>query len=369
MAAWREQLKVPRTPFIPPVVWDYDAAAGGFVSVSRGDDVARWQQLVDADEPLVTQVDDGTTPPGRIGLIPTSSSSKPSLVAAMLTALDLREGQRVLEIGTGTGWNTALLSDRVGERGQVLSVEVDPALARHARLAHAEAGHAAVVVTGDGAEGLAQCAPYDRVVCTASVRAVPQAWLEQTKPGGVIVTPWGTDFGNDALLRLTVNDDGSASGRCGIGLDFMRLRHQRRTFVEPEPDELADVEITTTERTGNELFEMVTFSRASFTIGLRVPFCYVTVEDIDNDHRLVELHDVSSRSWARVTLVRGQTSWLVHQLGPRRLWDEVDAAYGWWRGAGEPNPQRYGLTIDAGEHTVWLDEPDNERRWRVQVES
>ncbi|RJQ86675.1 hypothetical protein D5S19_11430, partial [Amycolatopsis panacis] len=212
------------------------------------------------------------------------------------------------------------------------------------------------MVTGDGTKGYAPDAPYDRVISTASVRTIPAAWIGQTRPGGVLVVPWGSDYGDDALTRLVVAEDGSASGRCGADLAFMRLRSQRRDFLEPSADQIGTAATTRTAHGGRELFEMVTFTRASFTIGLRVPFCYLTVEDVTDDRRLVELHDVRTRSWARVTLIRGQTPWTVHQLGPRRLWDEADTAYSWWRKAGEPTPNRFGPTVTPdGTHTVWLD--------------
>jgi protein-L-isoaspartate(D-aspartate) O-methyltransferase len=365
---WHEHLTVPRAPFIPSVVWVDDPATGGFVSMTRDDDEARWHDLVAADEPIITQVDDGATAPGCAGLRPSSSCSQPSLVAAMLTALDVHTGHRVLEIGTGTGWNAALLSERAGAQGHVVSVEVDPAVADDARRTLAAAGHAPLVVTGDGTKGYAADAPYDRVICTASVRAIPRAWIEQTRPGGVIVTPWGTDYGDDALTRLEVHTDGSASGRCGMNLAFMRVRHQRRDFLEPTADQLSAAETTQTTRSGGELFEMVAFARAAFTIGLRVPSCYLTVEDLDDDHRRIELHDVRSQSWARVTLIRGRDPWTVHQLGPRRLWAETDAAYAWWRDVGKPTPDHYGLTVTPnGSHDVWIDAPDNEQRWSLPL--
>jgi Protein-L-isoaspartate(D-aspartate) O-methyltransferase (PCMT) len=245
---------------------------------------------------------------------------------------------------------------------------VDPAVADDARRALASADYMPLVVTGDGTKGYAPDALYDRVICTASVRAIPRQWIEQTRLGGVIVAPWGTDYGDDALTRLEVHDDGSALGRFGIGLAFMRVRHQRRDFLEPIADELDAAETTQTTRGGHELFEMVTFTHAAFTIGLRVPACYLTVEDHDDDHRLIELHDVRSLSWARVTLVRGEDPWTVHQSGPRHLWDEVDGAYTWWRDTGTPTPDRYGLTITPdGTHTVWLDTPKGRHRWNLTL--
>jgi len=366
---WHDQLRVSRAPFIPSVVWVAATPPGeGFVSLSRAEDETCWRELVDSDEPIITQVDDGATAPGRTGWRPSSSCSQPSLVAAMLDTLDVREEQRALEIGTGTGWNAALLSARVGSYGHVVSVEVDPAVADDARRALTKTGYPVLVVTGDGTKGYPADAPYDRTICTASVREIPRAWIDQTRPGGLIVTPWGTDYGDDALTCLTVHEDGSASGRCGANLAFMRVRHQRRDYRDPTADQLDTAHTSQTTRTGPELFEITDFTRAAFTIGLRVPSCYLTVEDLDDNHRRIELHDLGSRSWARISLVRRHHPWTVHQIGPRHLWDEVDTAYTWWRQAGKPTPDRYGLTVTPdGAHEVWIDAPDHEHRWPLNL--
>jgi protein-L-isoaspartate O-methyltransferase len=88
----------------------------------------------------------------------------------MFDALDLHPGHSVLGIGTGTGWNAALLCRRVGTRGRVVSIEVDPVIAEGARAALAAAGYSPLVITGDGADGYPDAAPYDRVLATAAVR-------------------------------------------------------------------------------------------------------------------------------------------------------------------------------------------------------
>lgn len=118
-----------------------------------------------------------------------------------------------------------------------------------------------------------QSFPYDRVVCTASVRMIPRAWIDQTRPGGVIITPWGTDYGDGALTRLEVQEDRSASRRWGINLGFRRVRNQRRTFLEPTADELSAAETTWTTRTGRELFEIVAFSQAAPSCGTAHTMC------------------------------------------------------------------------------------------------
>lgn len=105
----------------------------------------------------------------------------------------------------------------MGATGHVLSIEVDPAVADEARRTLAAVGYPPLVVTGDGTRGYLPDAPYDRVISTASVRAVPRAWIDQTRPGGVIVTPWGTDYGDGALTRLWTEVDAAYTWWRGAG--------------------------------------------------------------------------------------------------------------------------------------------------------
>uniref|UniRef100_UPI003F493476 methyltransferase domain-containing protein n=1 Tax=Amycolatopsis sp. CA-096443 TaxID=3239919 RepID=UPI003F493476 len=195
--------QVPRAGFVPDAIWVDDPDGPGFAAVSRRADPGRWSAAVAADAPVITQINRGGPRSAADGDFPSSSCSQPSVVADMLNALDLRPGARVLEIGTGTGWNAALLARRVGPAGRVTTIEVDPGVADGARRALAAAGVAAEIVVGDGVHGWAESAPYDRIVATASVRElVPREWLAQLRPGGRLVAPWGTDHGNGALLTL-----------------------------------------------------------------------------------------------------------------------------------------------------------------------
>ncbi|MGH2630062.1 MAG: protein-L-isoaspartate O-methyltransferase family protein [Actinomycetota bacterium] len=118
-----------------------------------------------------------------------SSSSQPGIMALMLEELSVSPGDRVLEVGTGTGYNAALLSVLVGTKGRVISVELDPGLSRTARGAVRAAGQRASLVTGDGRGGWEANAPYDRIIVTASSLDVPRAFLDQLRDGGLLVLP------------------------------------------------------------------------------------------------------------------------------------------------------------------------------------
>jgi protein-L-isoaspartate(D-aspartate) O-methyltransferase len=121
---------------------------------------------------------------------PTSSSSQPAIMAIMLDQLDLAPGQRVLEIGAGTGYNAALMSHIVGSGGTVVSVDIDSEVAAQAREHLASAGYPDVtVVAADGAAGYRPSAPYDRVIATVGVSDLAPPWLDQLSARGRIVVP------------------------------------------------------------------------------------------------------------------------------------------------------------------------------------
>ncbi len=130
---------------------------------------------------VTTRADDGSA---------LSSASHPNLVAAMLEQLDVHPGQRVLEIGTATGINAALLAELVGPTGTVVTIEIDDDLAAGARAALAAAGYRHVeVICADGAGGHPARAPYDRIIVTAEAWDLPATWWQQLAVGGRLVVP------------------------------------------------------------------------------------------------------------------------------------------------------------------------------------
>ena len=121
---------------------------------------------------------------------PLSSSSQPAIMAIMLAQLQIGPGQRVLEIGTGTGYNAALLTRLVGANGAVVTVDIDENLAAAARERLNAAGYSSVTVAaGDGAAGRPDGAPYDRIILTASARDLSPAWSSQLGDDGRLLLP------------------------------------------------------------------------------------------------------------------------------------------------------------------------------------
>jgi protein-L-isoaspartate(D-aspartate) O-methyltransferase len=168
--------EVPRELFIPEV-----AAERGLEAVYR-------------DEAYVTKQDARGTP--------LSSSSQPAMMAQMLELLDVAPGHRILEIGAGTGYNAALLSQLVGPSGHVTTIDVDPAIAASAERALRDAAAPVEVAVGDGRVGLAAGAPYDRIIVTASAESIPAAWFSQLADGGRLVVPLRLDPDADALQLI-----------------------------------------------------------------------------------------------------------------------------------------------------------------------
>lgn len=147
--------------------------------------------------------------------------SQPMVVGWMTAALDLHPGSRVLEIGTGSGYQTAVLARLAGT---VFSVERHPALARLARARLDALGVTNVHTrTGDGTLGWPEAAPFERILVTAAPAAVPPALLAQLARGGVMVVPVGAPEATQELLRLERDDRGEVHTRHLMDVRFVPL--------------------------------------------------------------------------------------------------------------------------------------------------
>lgn len=168
-----------------------------------------------ADEAVPTQVVDG---------IATSSASQPSMMAIMLEQLAPAPGHRVLEVGAGTGYNAALLARLVGPAGRVVSVDIDGELVELAARHLERAGITGVDLrVGDGALGVPDAAPYDRIVLTVGSWDIRPEWVAQLVPGGRLLLPL-TVRGSQLSVAFDLRPDGVLESRSVRSCAFIRLR-------------------------------------------------------------------------------------------------------------------------------------------------
>lgn len=334
-------IRVPRHAFIPAAAWVEPAAGDGYW-IDRDRDPDRWWRAVCTDTVIYTQLDDGATEltphNAARAFAPTCSASSPLLIAAFLRHLAPAPGDRILEVGTGTGWTAALLADLTGDPGRVTTVEIDPALAATAAAALRAAGPPPRLVVGDGTHGVPEHAPFDRLHITAGVREIPYAWIKQTRPGGVIVLPYAPVM---RLLRLVVAGDGTALGTFHEDCAFMLLRSQRPpappAATAPGPDRVRALE-----RDPAPLLDPPP--------GLQLLFD-VLIGDLPWEDRTGAL--VLDAAGSRATVREGR----VIQRGPRDLWDEAERVHAVWTDRGAPGPDRMGLRLTRERQYVWLDDP------------
>lgn len=147
--------------------------------------------------------------------------SQPYIVALMSELLIPEKGQRILEIGTGSGYQAAVLAQLTG---RVYTIEIVPELAESARRTFARLGYANVIVRkGDGYHGWPEAAPFDRIIVTAAPPQVPQALVDQLAAGGRLVAPVGSGWGQD-LIILEKKADGSLHRTVVAPVIFVPMR-------------------------------------------------------------------------------------------------------------------------------------------------
>nr|WP_232246306.1 methyltransferase domain-containing protein [Kitasatospora mediocidica] len=331
---------LPRDRFAPDRLWRWDGH--GYQPVDRQVDGAAWAHELYAgpDDAAVTQVTGG---------LATSSLSSTGIVVDMLDSLLLEPGHRVLELGTGAGWNAALAAHRAGP-GRVTSIEIDPVLAAAAQARLEQARLPVRVEVGDGAAGWPAAGRFDRVIATYAVERVPWAWIEGCAPGGRVVTPWG----RLGYVALDVAADGSHAVGWMQGLaQFMPARDNSRpeaAFRDVRGRGPAEHE-STFER---DLSPLRADWDLLFSLRVAVADLRITTA-VDQDGTSAWLHD-GNASWAALSASPTGGA-RVHGGGPRRLADELTAAWATWEDDGRPGVYDYGMTVTPDHQYVWLNDP------------
>ncbi|MBP2354804.1 methyltransferase of ATP-grasp peptide maturase system [Kribbella aluminosa] len=359
---WRRAVEtVPREAFIPSFFRPVDGPGETLWAPVTTELVAGAEllQLVYSDATWVTQLDRRLTPEQTdlpIAGVPTSSSTMPGLVVRMLEELGVEDGSKVLEIGTGTGYSTALLSERLAGAA-VTSVEFDPEVAGRAGRALRSTGFDPTLVVGDGIDGHAAGAPYDRVVATCSVRHIPTAWIDQTRAGGSILTTLtGWLDASAGLVRVEVFEGGSAEGRfLGTTDSFMPARPHDRP---PLPDDLFDwlsdspVEERVTS-VGPDVLDQAVDWTAAFVAQLAVPGCQPLGISEDDGPMVNYLIDAELEAFAAL-IPQSDGSWRVRTAGRVDLWARVESKLAAWDALGRPSLDSFRLDITATAQTVRL---------------
>lgn len=150
--------------------------------------------------------------------------SQPYIVAYMCEAIDPQPGMRVLEVGTGSGYEAAILAEMVDV---VYGIELLPNLARNAHATLTALGYRNIHIrVGDGSLGWPEAAPFDAIVVACGADQVPQPLIDQLKPGGRLVLPVGPHGVNQTLCIISKNDDGTIDMRETFPVLFVPLRHR-----------------------------------------------------------------------------------------------------------------------------------------------
>jgi protein-L-isoaspartate O-methyltransferase len=346
---WRNAVEqVPRHLFVERFQVRRD---GVWVVHSLSDPDRRAQSLaaVYSDCALVTRLDPATDHP-------LCASPEPRVLARMLEQLDVEPSQRVLEIGTGTGYTTALLCRALGDHA-VTSVDICPDTTAAALNALHGAGYHPTVLCADGSQGVAVHGPYHRILATCGVGRVPRSWVGQLTPGGTLVTGIG---GLLAALRRTPND--SLCGRFVGLVELVPMRPHPNRSPTPGIGQVRDITDTATRRG-------VAHRTVTVPIGLDLTALNMFAGLVAEHGRLIAVParpdvvasyrwwDPLSGSWACIDLT-GPATASVRQYGALQFWQILADLLTHWDIVGRPPIDQYGITIaPTGQRTLWYRRP------------
>lgn len=356
---------VPRHEFVP---WFFEQASPGRWQRIDGTDTShrdRWLAAVYSNTTLVTALHDVALPntAAHQGFaVAVSSSTEPGLMAQMLEDLDVHPGHTVLEIGTGTGYNAALLCERLGDN-QVCSVDLRADHVDAATLRLARSGHHPALAAADGADGLPDHGPYDRIIATCSVQYIPPAWIDQLRPGGMLLADLEGPIYAGNLAALHRQNNTTLQGRfCAQYGSFMPMQHQ--LGIHPGRSHPTDPH-TATERTTTLPPDLVHQRQRPFAFYAQLHLPPGTqLQPAAAVTRLI----APDGSWCQIT-DRPGTSGQHHvtEGGPQPLWHLIEQAHQRYTALGQPGWERFGITATPTEQRIWLDTPDSDPTWPIPL--
>lgn len=297
--------------------------------------------------------------------IPNSSSSQPSLMAYMLSALDLASGMRVLEIGTGTGYNAALIGTIVGPAGKVMSVDIRPDLIAHVapRLMSLPGVH---VTVADGLQGYKEMAPYDRIIATGASQMVPPAWLEQLAVGGILIGSLATGLTTvTPLYRLVKHNDGSVDGTFLPTPAFFMDLYEHEQEVELPWDDTFYTSLPMIEQDETDLNLLSLLRNASFDLFVKQHLpdlqAHLRIQRQQGTAPMIQEIYIFLPDHAMLTCTHhSQTNqpWHIEARGSVPLWSRLLEIYHIWEQQGQPDLSRYHIAVENGQCCVQLSSTD-----------
>ncbi len=371
--AWRTAVEdTPRHVFVPH--YFEQIPPNGWRLVDGADPRQRgaWLDTVYSDQTLDVQLGHIQLPEEAGGgtlARPTSSSTAPSMMLRMLYDLDVSDGDQVLEIGTGTGYNAALLCHRLGDNA-VTSVDLDAGLVALARDRLAGLGYRPFLTTGDGRLGVADAAPFHHIIATAAAATVPACWIDQTRAGGtVLVDVRGQLGGSMVLLRRNIVGKDRLEGRfLNYPGRFMPLRDRVDNPLR-EGEQVTVLMDTRDVHTSETPVAPVDLADPGFALvvhfhipGLRA---FGTSRDgsrtIYDDHGrwAVLLPGGNPAGLHRIDTGISYETELPPTLDAGGLRTAIEAAHTSWAAHGRPGPDRLGLTATSEDNLLWVDSPDH----------
>jgi protein-L-isoaspartate(D-aspartate) O-methyltransferase len=331
--------EIPRHQFVPQYLrLDIDAAGGARVAGVVDQSNPEYLETVYSDQALMTQTKPVRGQPDSF--VWSSSSSMPSVMADMIEELEVHPGLTLLESGTGTGYNAAVLCHLLGDTA-VTTIEIDPELL-----------HAAIDrLAGLGYHPSTEPQPrsYDRILATHAVDHVPADWITWARPGAIILTdlrpPSNTQIG--AWLKLTVDADGrSATGRLMPPRGYFMSARKVPEFAD-DGQNLPELTIEEHQRRAELIEER----------DVRVP---PDVFDDDAFALYCWRRNLDIWSWyhdGEVILSSADGSWAqvrehsVSLIGDRDLWAEVEHTHEDWRAAGQPPITEWSVRVTSDGST------------------
>jgi protein-L-isoaspartate O-methyltransferase len=277
---------------------------------------------------------------------PTSSSTLPGLIVSMLHRLDVKPGDKVLDVGSGSGYSAALMGRRIGDE-HVTSVDVDSYLVQAARGRLAEFGRTPRMEAID-ATGPLPDSGYDRIMATVSVRPVPATWLRALRPGGKLVT---TIAHTALLITAEMGEDGVARGKVQPDpATFMESRQEADyplklnvVFVSARDAEGEDVRAA-----DGPIPDLWQEWPLRWLYELDTPGIETRAATDAEGRRLVWLL-AADGSWARA---EGNETGTVHQSGPRRLWDDLERVRRRWEEGNRFSLHSMGVALSPDGSTL-----------------